>query len=232
MGWSFQADIDIAAPFRERHVIERVLAPIELGGDVDAGHDRQPTVQIVAPAMIGADEVFAAQFAAFAVLAGAQGRASVAAGVVKGAQLALIVAHHQDALGADGEGSERARRRQNGAAAEINPVTVPQGPQLALIMDGIDIEAAGKGGLEPLEAQIGGWRCEGGGRCHRTVRSLEGSDRSLIDATSLGAMRSPTISAKHHIENSTEARSRDVPTSITHERPQHRPQLARPRQDV
>jgi len=66
-------------------------------------------------------------------------RAAVPAGVVEGAQLARIVAQHDDFLCADAERPERQRLGEVGLAADEQPAFVPDGVEVALVSLGIPI---------------------------------------------------------------------------------------------
>ncbi|MGY2996067.1 hypothetical protein ACVWWD_004874 [Mesorhizobium sp. URHB0026] len=61
-------------------------------------------------------------------------RAAMPARVVEGTQLAGVVAQHEDFLRTNAEGAERQRLGKIGLAADEQPVPVPDGVEIALIV--------------------------------------------------------------------------------------------------
>jgi hypothetical protein len=64
----------------------------------------------------------------------AQGRAAMAAGVVKPLQHTPIVAHQENLLIAQLEGPKGSGAFEFAAAADIHPVAIPDSPQLSFVL--------------------------------------------------------------------------------------------------
>jgi hypothetical protein len=78
----------------------------------------------------------------------------MAAGIVKGLQLARIIPHHQDFLIADLEGTESTLRLDLARAAGVDPVAVPDALQLPLVSRRIEIGFRGQTFRELGEAGV------------------------------------------------------------------------------
>lgn len=131
------ADEDGAAygPHVDGH--EAVLGLVEVVRHV--GGPGQAAVQAVGPAVVGADQPLHGAARGVHQLGPA-----VAAGVVEGAQRALVVAHDQDGGAADVHGHVLAWRRHLAFRGDEQPFAVEHCFQVRLEQRGVRVEGAGK----------------------------------------------------------------------------------------
>jgi hypothetical protein len=121
-------------------VVERHRKQPELGAvDLELALRRrdQLAVEIVGPAVIGADEL-----AGMAMLVVADARAAMAAEIVEGADLAVLAAHHDDHLRADPPGEVVAALWDRAGVAGEQPAAVEDVAQVRLEHLGRGVEGA------------------------------------------------------------------------------------------
>jgi hypothetical protein len=113
-----QADEDVAADAFASDRLQAELALVEIRRP--SGGRTAAAVELVGPLVIGADELCRRAF-----LGVADAAAAMAAGIVEGVDLALLVAHQHDRIVADLHGDVAARLRQLAIMADEQPVAIP-----------------------------------------------------------------------------------------------------------
>ncbi len=144
-----QVHEDKAVPLTQLHRVKRQV--LVDGGNLPAVHwaTQELSVQAVAEGVVAAGDCGRRELAR---LGRAQGRSAMTAGVVEGPQHSRVVAHQQDCLRAQPEGSERARSRQRLRSTQVDPVAVPDLLQLELEVRRVQIVGAGQRRLRPAQA--------------------------------------------------------------------------------
>src|SRR5262245_51826099 len=141
-----ELDEDEPSPARRRHLEQPKLFHVEVRGFHAPGRSDKSTFQVVGPGMVGTHDPPARKAA---LVLGAQHRAAVPAGVVKGAQPTRLIPQEHQALRPETHEPPVARRRQLLLARDGDPPRVPERLELALIVLGIAIPPPRQTRFEP-----------------------------------------------------------------------------------
>ena len=141
---ALQSNEDEAAPFLGVDGIEAPGPGIEIRVAAEIGRLVQPSVALIAPAMIGADD----KLTAMAGAVGEELRAAMTADIVEGADFPVVVADPENRIAGDSSGHRVAWIGQPLGPRKQHPVLRENLAPLALELRGI---AIGAGGRRPIE---------------------------------------------------------------------------------
>ncbi len=152
-----QADEDEAAGGAHVDRLEAIGAEIEIAAHVAAG-EQQPTVELVGPLMVGAD-----QLGELALVLDAQARATVATDIMEGVHLAFGATHHDHRVVADLHGHEVALGGDFAGHGGEQPLLGEDLLHVQCEQSGVVVERLGQREVAlPLVEQVGGGLLDGG----------------------------------------------------------------------